>query len=177
MPGDDSCFSAKALGLECLNKKGSLRDLRHLNRPAVLTLVDRSGNPCFVTLESLEGTMAQLLVDGTRIAVRTSDLESKWTGDYSLLWRSPPETDGGVRLGDKGGGVAYLEQRLASVQGWIPRPGNDLLFDETLAIRVRRFQLASGLVPDGIVGAQTLIRLNTAAGDDVPQLVPPKEGF
>jgi general secretion pathway protein A len=177
MAGDDPCLSAKALGLECLNKKGSLRDLRHLNRPAVLTLADGSGNPGYVTLESLEGKMAQLLVGGNRIAVLTPDLESKWTGDYTLLWRSPPGSDVGVRLGDKGAGVSYVEQRLASVQGWNPRPGQELLFDETLAIRVRRFQLASGLVPDGIVGAQTLIHLNTAAGDDVPLLSPPKEGF
>ncbi|ALC16683.1 type II secretory pathway, ExeA component [Desulfuromonas soudanensis] len=177
MAGDAPCLSAKALGLECFNKKGSLRDLRHLNRPAVLTLVDRSGTPCFVTLESLEGNRAQLLVGGKRMAVPTPDLESRWTGDYSLLWRSPPESDGGVRFGDKGAGVSHVEQRLASVQGWNPRPGTELLFDETLAIKVRQFQLTRGLVPDGIVGAQTLIHLNTAAGDDVPLLFPPKEGF
>jgi murein L,D-transpeptidase YcbB/YkuD len=45
-----------------------------------------------------------------------------------------------------------------------------MTFDEDLVQQVKRFQLKMGLVTDGIVGAQTLIYLNSAAGLGVPKL-------
>ncbi len=175
--GEAPCLTAKAIGLECLEKKGSLRDLRRLNRPAVLTLVDNGGRPCFATLVALEDAVARVLAGGAEIPIPIREVEARWTGDYTLFWRPPPYESGKLRLGDMGPGVAWLERRLASAQGWTPRHGEELLFDETLAASVRRFQLASGLVPDGIVGEHTLIHLNTVTGADVPLLMSPQEVF
>ena len=45
-----------------------------------------------------------------------------------------------------------------------------MTFDDALVQQVKRFQLKMGLVSDGIVGAQTLIYLNSTAGLGVPKL-------
>jgi murein L,D-transpeptidase YcbB/YkuD len=44
------------------------------------------------------------------------------------------------------------------------------VFDNVLMHRVKEFQLARGLIPDGTVGPETLIRLATAADQTAPKL-------
>jgi general secretion pathway protein A len=41
--------------------------------------------------------------------------------------------------------------------------------------QVKKFQLDEGLVPDGIVGTQTLIHLNTVVDGEVPLLINKQE--
>ncbi len=45
------------------------------------------------------------------------------------------------------------------------------VFDDALVKQVKEFQLAKGLVPDGIVGTQTVIQLNTVIGSGIPILI------
>ena len=44
------------------------------------------------------------------------------------------------------------------------------LFDDTLTLAVKRFQQRHGLRPDGIVGSQTLLALNTSPDERVRQI-------
>jgi murein L,D-transpeptidase YcbB/YkuD len=57
----------------------------------------------------------------------------------------------------------------------IPDDGSDV-FDEELARRVRVFQLANGIQPDGQVGPLTLIRLNVHNGKGGPSLAVDERG-
>jgi len=41
---------------------------------------------------------------------------------------------------------------------------------------MKRFQIAEGLVPDGVVGPQTFIHLENAAGTKGPVLMKKREG-
>jgi L,D-transpeptidase YcbB len=83
-----------------------------------------------------------------------------------------PTVDAGAtfRPGDRGPRVAQLRARLAAT-GDIDATSEDPdLFDETLAGAVRAFQHRAGLDSDGIVGAQTLVQLNTPVNDRVRQI-------
>jgi murein L,D-transpeptidase YcbB/YkuD len=51
----------------------------------------------------------------------------------------------------------------------ITAPENTV-FNAELIGHVKKFQLHNGLVPDGIVGTNTLILLNTAADNTIPVL-------
>jgi general secretion pathway protein A len=75
-----------------------------------------------------------------------------------------------IRAGSQGPDVAWLQQQLALVQGGIFEARKAGWFDDALARRVRRFQLAEGLLPDGIAGPKTLIRLDAATGGGSPEL-------
>ena len=58
--------------------------------------------------------------------------------------------------------VALLFARLDGQS----QPLTNDLFDAALEQRVKLFQRASGLEDDGVVGAQTLLKLNSALGVD-----------
>ena len=44
------------------------------------------------------------------------------------------------------------------------------MYQERLIEKVRQFQISQGLVADGVVGVQTLIRINNVTGLDAPVL-------
>ena len=56
------------------------------------------------------------------------------------------------------------------IQGRLLQPRGNIVFDDELVTRVKKFQLSEGLVPDGIVGTHTLILINTATKADIPAL-------
>ncbi len=167
------CRDAALNGLGCLARKGSLRSLQHLNRPAVLTLYPKGDVPLHAALVELREDRARLVVDGNPVVLPLTDLEQAWLGDYTLFWRHPPGYEGELRQGDRSPAVTWLGQALASLQGKSLLPHTDLVFDNAMVAEVKRFQLKAGLVPDGIVGPQTLIHLNAQIGSDEPLLTLP----
>jgi general secretion pathway protein A len=95
--------------------------------------------------------------------VSLGELAPLWSGDFRFLWDAPAGFDGLLREGDSGPAVAEVAARFARLDGQ-ERSLSDNLYNAALATRVRLFQRAEGLTEDGIVGAQTLQRLNVAAG-------------
>lgn len=164
------CRDAALNGLGCLARKGSLRNLQHLNRPAVLVLRPEGGRPVYAALIALSETEAQLVVGGETVTLAPAEIEQVWLGDFTLFWRFPPGFEGELKPGDRSPAVTWLGQALASLQGKSLLPESDLLFDDKMVAEVKRFQVKAGLVPDGIVGPQTLIHLNTLLGSDEPRL-------
>jgi len=171
-----ACQQAKAQGLGCLDKKASLRSLLDLNRPAVLKLHDDQGKEFYATLTELRGQTATLVVGTETRTVDVKETQKRWFGDYTLLWRMPPNYKGPIRPGHKGKAVQWLDRQLSLIQGRTARTQKNLAFDDTLVRQVKQFQLTKGLVPDGFVGAQTIIHLNTEVGNSEPMLIERQEG-
>ena len=152
-PGDE---------MRCRSTKGSLDELRRMNRPAVLYLTDANGTEWAVTLLGLQANTATLSVGGELENVALTALAGQWAGRYTLLWRAPRLPIEQVRHGDQGPAVDWIAGQLAQALG-TPAPAA-AVFDDAMTQQVRQFQLAGGLVPDGQVGTQTLVRLS-AVGD------------
>ena len=76
-----------------------------------------------------------------------------------------------IKPGDKDERVPALAARLA-VTADLPATAavNGTLYDETLALGVRRFQARHGLAPDGAVGPATLAALNVPVAARIEQL-------
>jgi general secretion pathway protein A len=85
----------------------------------------------------------------------------------------PPGFNGLLGVGQRGKGVAWLRQTMSAIDN-IPDNGSDF-YDTALEKRVRAFQLADGIQPDGQVGPLTVIRLNVRHGVAVPRLVTEKK--
>ncbi|MHB1398397.1 MAG: ExeA family protein [Trichloromonadaceae bacterium] len=164
------CRDAALNGLGCLARKGSLRNLQHLNRPAVLVLHPEGGRPVYAALIALGLEEAKLIVGGEAVTLAPEQIEQFWLGDFTLFWRFPPGYKGELKPGDRSPAVTWLGQALASLQGKSLLPEFDLLYDDQMVAEVKRFQVKAGLVPDGIVGPQTLIHLNSLLGGDEPLL-------
>lgn len=168
---DDVCRQAEAQGLRCMKGLGSLNSILKFNSPAVLKLFDSQGMAFYITLAGLTGQTATIEVgDDTRI-VDMKEIEQRWFGDYTLLWRTPPHYRGDIHPGMTGPDVHWLDTQLAVIQGREAQKEKVLTYDDRLVTQVKRFQFTEGLIPDGIVGPQTIIHLNTAAGSKAPRLV------
>lgn len=174
-PGNAPCQQAGAQGLGCLDTSTSLSGLLQLNRPAVLRLFDDEGKEFYATLTTLQGQTATFVVGYETRKVGVVEVEAHWLGDCTLLWRLPPKYQGDIKSGSKGAGVQWLDTQLAIIQGRTDQAGMKSVFDKSLVKQVKQFQLSKGLTPDGVVGPQTIIHLNTAAGSDEPLLISRKE--
>jgi general secretion pathway protein A len=170
-----ACWQSRLQGLACLRGLGSLNNLKIMNRPAMLRLYTESGVEYYATLSSLNNETASLTVGNVRLDVPVKDIESQWLGDYILLWKPPPEYSGEIQPGDRGPSVRWLDRQLSLINGREPSQEELLSYDKSLIKEVKRFQLAEGLVPDGIVGTQTIIHINTANSENVPTLADNRE--
>ena len=163
------CKIVETADMHCMSAYGGLSDLLWVNQPAVL-LLDREGKDraYHVVLTGLDEESATVIVGGAKRRVALSQIAQLWSGKYQLLWYAPPGFGNALTGGNRGPAATWLRQRLASVDG-----GNaqgPAVFDDELVERVRSFQLAEGMAPDGAVGALTLIRLNQRVDQDLPRL-------
>jgi general secretion pathway protein A len=97
-------------------------------------------------------------------------VDHHWLGNFSLLLKSPPNGHLLLKEGDRNPDVAWLRQSLdTALQVKLPA-ADPQYFDIPLHNRVMDFQRSRGLNPDGVVGKQTLIQLNSYSDRNVPLL-------
>ncbi len=171
--GGDACQQAERAGLRCRTARGGLDELREANRPAVIRLNDGDGRAFYAALTRLDDRTATLSFGGETRPVALGTLAVQWSGHYTVLWRMPPQGREYIQYGERGPAVAWLSSQLAQGEDGDTQSttnGNPV-FDDALMQRVKQFQLAQGLIPDGIVGPQTLIRLNVVSDRSAPKLL------
>jgi general secretion pathway protein A len=164
------CEQVKIHGLQCLNDIGGLNILHQLNIPAVLKLSGDKGNIFYATLTALKEETAIVKVGRRTQEVFVKDIESHWLGDYTLLWRIPPDYKSEVLPGYKGPMVQWLHKQLSLTQDHLIQPHDNSVYNDDLVKEVRKFQLAKGLKPDGIIGPRTIILLNNMVDKNTPLL-------
>lgn len=171
--GVNPCRSAAEHGLGCFSRQESFASLLRLNRPAVLTMRNDQEEPFFAVLTGVRGETATLLVGRREMAVKVAELVRHWSGQYLLLWRLPPGYVDSIRPGQGGEVVKWLGEQFAKLDGRPPLPerGGKTVFAEPLVKRVKEFQLANDLTPDGIAGARTLIQLGALTESAGPKLI------
>ena len=174
--GVDACLQAEGLGLRCRTARGGLDELRQLNRPAVLLMRDDQGQAFHAVLTALEDKTATFAIGAETRKIALGALASQWAGHYTLLWRMPPDARENIRKGERGPAVKWLFGQLAQAQGEVADTSKAPLFDEGLERQVKQFQLAQGLIPDGLVGPQTVMRLAGVGDRSAPELLPRQGG-
>ena len=174
--GADACLQAEGLGLRCRSARAGLDELRQVNRPAVLRLRDEQGREFHAALVALDDKTATFVVGAETRKVAHGALAAQWAGQYTLFWRMPPDAHENIRLGERGPAVQWLIRQLAQAQGQIADTSKAPLFDDALERQVKQFQLAQGLIPVGVVGRQTLMRL-AGVGDPTAPELQPRQGW
>jgi general secretion pathway protein A len=116
----DGCTQAATQGLRCLTQRGSLAELRQLNRPAILMLSDDSGTSYQIVLRQLADTTAQLQLGAQTVTVDLAELTHYWFGDFVLLWH-PASKD--VRDLSAGMHGALVRQLRTQLDHWSGAPG------------------------------------------------------
>jgi general secretion pathway protein A len=175
------CQDAKQQQVQCFQSAAGLDLIRQLQRPCALGLFDREGRSVFAILTGLTSHTATLAYSNgygnaygndpqtQRITVALADLAKVWRGDFSTLWRSPPNYQQRLEAGQSGPAVTWLAQRLAQWRQQ-PVPEGPQQYVPALQAQVHAFQITQGIKPDGIAGAMTLMQLNRLTGVDEPRL-------
>jgi general secretion pathway protein A len=86
-----------------------------------------------------------------------------------LFWKPPDFYTTAINPGDSGPAITWLARSLADLGLYTPN-GSELRLDGQLLGALKRYQLAAGLIPDGMLGPQTLIHLLNALGHEEPLL-------
>ncbi len=163
----DPCAQAAEHGLACLfQERGSLSELRLMNRPAILSLLDERGQPRQVVIAALGYDEAQLAANGKVFEIPLAELTYHWFGDHLLLWRPGISPQKDLRPGMRDDGVLWLRATLARIRGEATPSVSDTspVYDTPLETQVREYQRARMLSVDGIVGARTQIAITTDVG-------------
>jgi general secretion pathway protein A len=167
----DGCSQALAQGLRCLMQRGSLAQLRMLNRPAILMLSDDAGTASQVVLRALGEDTAQVQIGSQTASVSLAELTRYWFGDFVLLWHPGNQDVRDLSAGMRGAPVRRLREQLNRWSGAGSSASTSDEFDGSLVKLVEQFQRANRLAVDGIAGIETQVALDAVlATPDSPLL-------
>ncbi len=161
------CPPLIAPGLACLRGRASLDQLARFDRPLILRL-GKAPHESLALLLGVGKQQVRLDLAGERYELARSALAELWSGDFTTLWRVPPELPARLERGASGPGVAWVLDRLKTFDGGDgAKPG--AVFDAALQARVEKLQQTYGIRADGIIGPETLFALS-ALDDAGPHL-------
>ncbi len=178
--GKKTCDLAAEAGLKCYFERGNWTTISHINRPVVLELIGENPSRQYVAVVGIAGDEVLLDMGGEELPLKKQQIEPYWFGDFIFLWEAPPMGSLVLKMGDAGPDVIWLREQLNRVEGLaLPAERSSLIpfFDEPLKKRVMAFQRLSGIEPDGVVGEQTFIRLNTGLGGPSVPVLHTLDGF
>ncbi len=164
---DMPCSTDTQLGLACVEGEvWTWNELAVFDRPLVLETINPERFSAAVLLLGVTDTTAWLLTESGAVEVGLVELAPYWTGRYRFLWHPPEGFEKPLALGDDSDVVATIAQLFARLDEQ-PEPMAGRRFNAALQQRVRLFQQKNALADDGVVGAQTLLKLNEQLGIDV----------
>ncbi|MBC8413463.1 MAG: AAA family ATPase [Nitrospira sp.] len=167
-----ACREIEFSGLKCLSSSGSINVLRQFNRPVILQ-ISEGEDPLYVTLKSMGSGIATIVIEGKEHTLPIERLIESWQGEYLILWKTPPGYKGDLVPGTSNALLPWIEKKISAISGVPVSYDNDseYFYSDSRAARVIAFQKRQKLHADGIIGRQTLIRINTLTDSSVPLLV------
>jgi general secretion pathway protein A len=169
----DPCTQAVSQGLSCFTLHSSLAQLRELNRPAILMLVDNGGVARQAVLAGIDAERASLQIGARSARVAISELSRYWYGDCVVLWRPAKLPIYILRPGMHGPVVQKLRTQLLQAGSAPPGDEHNFSYDEDLMKLVEDFQRAHHLNVDGVAGVETQLLLDgLLAAPGTPLLQP-----
>lgn len=89
-----------------------------------------------------------------------SEIEANWSGEFEMLWRPLRAGVSHIKPGQQGEEIAFLDQKLAELQGRESSITHPFIYSGELVDQVRAFQVANNLPADGVVGPITQMQFN-----------------
>ena len=161
------CLDGLQYGLACTEGEvWTWDELAAFNRPLSLETITPERFSAEALLLGIEGARAWVWTEAGVAQVSLAELAPYWTGRYRFLWHPPPGFIKPLAVGDDSPVVAAVAQLFAQLDKQ-PQPLSGTRFNRALEQRVRMFQKQHALIDDGLVGVQTLLKLNEQLGVDV----------
>ena len=161
------CSTGVQADLACVEGEvWTWNELAVFDRPLLLGAINPERFSAEILLLGVTDKMAWLQTKAGVVQVGLAELAPFWTGRYRFLWHPPAGFEKALVLGDDSEVVAAIAQLFARLDAQ-PTPLAGRRFNAALQQRVRMFQQQNALADDGVVGVQTLLKLNEQLGIDV----------
>jgi general secretion pathway protein A len=160
------CDDIEQIGLRCeLQAVKNWMELKEFNRPSLLVLRTAGGQTGYAALVGMTSTQARLALSDRITEVPLEELGRQWKGEFVFLWHPPADYQRPLAVGDRNAAVAWVALRFAEIDEQRDVLAGDK-YNEALAERIKLFQREYRLRDDGIIGVQTLLKLNDRLGID-----------
>ena len=157
------CPPPKITGLSCSKQAVNVwNDVMSLNRPVLLEMVTKDKFAAAALVLAFGDARALTWTRQGILEVPLGELADSWTGGVQYLWQAPQGWTGSVGLGSTSPVVDVIAQMFATLDGMAAPQVES--FGPALEARVRLFQEREGIAADGVVGEQTILRLNDRLG-------------
>lgn len=162
------CLASTTVNYSCEKVRlASWDELRDINRPGLMTLATPDKKWVYLMVAGLSENYALIIENGAEKIIAWRELAPLWTGDFFYVWSRPQGFEKSLQMGDKSDLVTWVAEQFARLDQQ-PAPLTRQFFTEKLKKRVELFQRTQNILPDGVIGAQTLRRLNEVLGVDKP---------
>ena len=150
--------------------KATLSGLSEINRPGVVFLREQFELQKSALVVQIDESTVSLVSRGEITVMDQQTFLDKWTGSYLYLWRSPSSFQI-LKPGDVNKpALAWLQTKLGVVNSDIDALITGGNYTKALQQQVTDFQRVQTLIADGIVGRQTVMRLNQLTDPLLPTL-------
>ena len=150
--------------LDCWHRRSNINSIKRLNRPVMLKMLSTEGQPFYAVLKAIDKSNLRLVAADQAVDITEDKLEDVWTGEYTLLWKRPENYRDTIYPGDTNQTVGWLSEQLASLPDYGPPIKASLSYGYDMENRIRLLQKRCRISVDGLVGRETLIKINTLTG-------------
>ena len=148
----------------------TLSALSLIDRPGIVFMQQTSGlEKSHLVLHIGEFTI-RLISSGEIIVMDRSAFLDQWTASYLYLWRSPDSFEILKPSDFNKPALAWLQGKLGLVNDGLEQLITGGNYTVAIQTQVTDFQRKQNIIADGIVGRQTLMRLNQLTDPLVPRL-------
>jgi general secretion pathway protein A len=161
--------SINNLGAEKLTKS-NIDALLSIDRPGIIWIAEDNGRLKSYLLLALDAESVRLKSADNSRRETLQWFAERWNGAFLFLWHSPSAIES-LRLGDQNPlALNWLQSQLKLINSdYLPliTDGN---YTEIIRDKVLEFQKQQGIRADGVVGRQTIMKLNQLAKPSIPTL-------
>ena len=157
----------------------NLRFIEKINRPGIVWLLGETGYLKTYVLSRLDAATVTLQNSQGAVVIDRESFAKSWNGVYLYLWKPPLGYSAPLTVtGNIANGlqvnpqvIDWLQRQLQAIDQTSERVISGGRYTRAIAQQVLVFQQQQGLAADGILGRETLLRLNQFGGEAIPQLL------
>jgi general secretion pathway protein A len=139
--------------------------LRELNRPGLLTLIDDNKESFYLLVIGINDRQILVRNHQQERLIDTKVLATYWQGEYTFTWAAPVGFEQELLENSQSPVVTWVAEQFARMDQQ-PQPLTQLVFTENLKKRLMIFQSTEGLAVTGAIDKHTLQRINLLLGID-----------
>jgi general secretion pathway protein A len=153
--------------------------IEKVNRPGILWLLGDNGYLKTYILSGLTASTLRLQDRQGTIEIDRERFTKSWNGVYLYLWKPPLGYSAPLTVsGNIANGlqinpqvIDWMQRQLQSIDQLNEQVISGGRYTPAIAQQVLRFQQQQGLVADGILGRETLMRINQLGAEIIPRLM------